>query len=88
MYGVLDESDAKESKEVTEGGNKSGIPGAEQLERVYNHRADGAVTLNGSALTSNKLASSVTVNYPLRLVSGRSTKVSATAIFIVYLLEK
>ncbi|XP_031261712.1 protein PTST homolog 3, chloroplastic isoform X2 [Pistacia vera] len=64
--GLPDESDAKESEEVTEGGNKSGIPGPDLLERVYNHRADGAVTLNGSALTSNKLASSATVNHPLR----------------------
>ncbi|KAJ0088793.1 hypothetical protein Patl1_32193 [Pistacia atlantica] len=66
VYDILDESDAKESEEVTEGGNKSGIPGPDLLERVYNHRADGAVTLNGSALTSNKLTSSATVNHPLR----------------------
>ncbi|XP_044502149.1 protein PTST homolog 3, chloroplastic isoform X5 [Mangifera indica] len=66
VYGIFDERDAKVSKEVAEGGNKSGIPGAEHLHRVYKHTAVGGVALNGSALTSNKLASSETVNHPLR----------------------
>lgn len=75
VYGIFDERDAKVSKEVAEGGNKSGIPGAEHLHRVYKHTAVGGVALNGSALTSNKLASSETVNHSLRLVFGGSTHI-------------